>query len=60
MRTKGAILEDLIVQTRRLESQNKVLSSMAMAETEVQLDIRDGLFMLVAAFTRCIELLEEL
>jgi len=47
MRTKGQILEDLKEHANNLDPQHYELASVAMIETEIQIDIRDilqGLF----------------
>lgn len=51
MRTKQEILNDLMEHARRLDPQHYELAAVAMIETEVQIDIRDKLDMLVIILT---------
>lgn len=50
MRTKDEILSELHNHTLRLDPQHKELALVAMAETEIQIDIRDILADLMKAF----------
>lgn len=58
MRTKDEILNDLRSHTDKLDPQHYELASVAMIETEIQIDIRDSFGHLITAINSLSSVIE--